>query len=735
MKSSTIFLFIFLFSGYAYHTLVAQNDIIPASLKITNPHYGSMGGFLTFNEVGQQLDSMRLLYPNLISIKDTIIKTNPYKKPKEKKPVWVVRISENPDITENEPKLLFTSLIHANEPMGMMQLIHYMWHLLENSASDPDLQFMLKTRELYFAPVLNPDGYVNNQQKYPNGGGRWRNNLQAVGLSKVPSGIDINRNLEYAFDWNRAEYPFEANEALAILRLTTKYSFTFNINFHSTSKQRYPGFLILPWNHDPTNLINDSLALKNIAAFMSDKVRYRTGKAYKYSFETVIDGQRNPPNGTIEDWMYGERNTMALTVAIASGFWPEKDKIIPLCENLLSLNYRACWSGGCNPVINDVTYKGPNNSDYINPGEDGSMTVNIENLGLASTNHNLLLTLSTADTTVTIQQPNATLPAMEPQSLHSNLSDPFMFSVGPNAHSGQLVVFNLAINIGGNIINRPVELYIGTPVTLLLDTFINLNNWTFQGNWGLIESNQPGKYCITESPNGLYHNYTTYTMINKIPLSFSNIISPFLEFSTIWNIEPAYDFASVHVSTNHGQTWINLIGKGGYFASGEPPVQSDINLFGYDGYKENWIKEKINLKNYSGKDSVFVKFELSTDGWIVEDGWLLDDIKISGYPLSSAYSKFTKKDFFLKNNSPNPFNPSTSISFTILKPAKVTLTIYNVLGQEVTRLISNKHYETGNHSIEWNGKNKHSQAVASGVYFYRLEAGGFSQTKKMLMIR
>lgn len=85
--------------------------------------------------------------------------------------------------------------------------------------------------------------------------------------------------------------------------------------------------------------------------------------------------------------------------------------------------------------------------------------------------------------------------------------------------------------------------------------------------------------------------------------------------------------------------------------------------------------------------------------------------------------------FRLNQNYPNPFNPSTTIAFDVAKESKVKLTVYNVIGQEVTTLVNDVR-PVGEYKITWNASN-----LASGVYFYRLEAGGFVMTKKMLLIK
>ena len=85
--------------------------------------------------------------------------------------------------------------------------------------------------------------------------------------------------------------------------------------------------------------------------------------------------------------------------------------------------------------------------------------------------------------------------------------------------------------------------------------------------------------------------------------------------------------------------------------------------------------------------------------------------------------------FKLKQNYPNPFNPSTIISFSLPSESNVDLKIYNILGKEVTELVK-KELTPGNYSYSWDASN-----FASGVYFYRIQAGNFIQTKKMLLIK
>ena len=85
--------------------------------------------------------------------------------------------------------------------------------------------------------------------------------------------------------------------------------------------------------------------------------------------------------------------------------------------------------------------------------------------------------------------------------------------------------------------------------------------------------------------------------------------------------------------------------------------------------------------------------------------------------------------FQLKQNFPNPFNPSTSIEYSVPYEDKIVLTIYNILGEEVVRLIDETQ-PAGNYAITWDAAN-----IASGIYFYKLQSGEISLTKKMLLLK
>jgi len=82
--------------------------------------------------------------------------------------------------------------------MGCKQLMFFMWYLLENYSTNPDVKYLVDNLELYFIPDMNPDGYAYNYLTDPGGGGMWRKNRKRLWRRNI--GVDLNRNFGYKWD-------------------------------------------------------------------------------------------------------------------------------------------------------------------------------------------------------------------------------------------------------------------------------------------------------------------------------------------------------------------------------------------------------------------------------------------------------------------------------------------------------------------------------------------------------
>jgi hypothetical protein len=90
--------------------------------------------------------------------------------------------------------------------------------------------------------------------------------------------------------------------------------------------------------------------------------------------------------------------------------------------------------------------------------------------------------------------------------------------------------------------------------------------------------------------------------------------------------------------------------------------------------------------------------------------------------------------FALHQNYPNPFNPVTSLRYDLPEDGLVNITIYDMMGRIVRSLLNSKQ-AAGYHSIKWNATNNKNEPVSAGLYLYTIQAGEFSQTKKMVLLK
>jgi len=140
------------------------------------------------------------------------------------------------------------------------------------------------------------------------------------------------------------------------------------------------------------------------------------------------------------------------------------------------------------------------------------------------------------------------------------------------------------------------------------------------------------------------------------------------------------------------------------------------------GNKQQYIRFSPNSGGHTARFAI----DMMSDEYMFWSDKLEVNVVISG--LEEIVDNIPKV-FSLKQNYPNPFNPTTTIEFSLPHTEQVTLKIYNILGEEVAALVSEK-LPAGKYKYEWDAR-----GLASGMYFYKLEAGDFVQTKKMLLIR
>ncbi len=184
----------------------------------------------------------------------------------------------------------------------------------------------------------------------------------------------------------------------------------------------------------------------------------------------------------------------------------------------------------------------------------------------------------------------------------------------------------------------------------------------------------------------------------------------------------------VELTSFSAEVWGNLVNL-------KWETATEINNFGFeierskDGCKWEKISFIEGLGNSNSPKQYSYKDERPITG---KSKYRLKQIDFDGkheYSDEIEVEVEILSKYELSQNFPNPFNPSTTIKFSLAESGMVEMEVYNTLGERVTRLI-NQEMDKGNHTIEFNAGN-----LPSGIYFYKLVSGNFSQVKRMVLIK
>ena len=689
----------------------AQMQQVYEKDAITHSIYGSMGGYMTYNEVVAKIDSMRMWYPQFISAKWSIGTTY------ENRTQWAVRITKNPDAPTGRPEVMYHALIHAREPESMETQFYYFFWLFENYNTDPIAKYILDNREIYWIPVFNVDGYVHNQTTNPNGGGMWRANKHLTSPPSLTCGpVDPNRNFGTYQFWNssnngsstdpcnggqgtyRGTLPFSEIETQNVKTFVNSRNFKTAFSAHT-----YGNYLIKPWCwQDPIGTPDD--AMYNV--FLADM---QATNGYTIGFPSQTVGYK--VRGGTDDWYYndsGHAKIFSFTPETGASFWPAQSEIIPLAQGMLFSNQYISLIAG--PYVSPTT-QGFNQPNYT-PGQAGNYKVRFRNKGVMTAN-NVRVTLTPLNANVTIPTQQYTYPSL---ASFAQDSATFNFTVSASAPNNCGIPMMLTIKLDTTTIyTNAIYLLVGSGTVTFNDNASSFANWTGTGTWGITTAqfvSSPSSF--TDSPTGNYGNNINTNMTLTTAVNVSSTPVVYLSFYHRYATEAGYDFCYVEVSSNNGTTW-NQVAS-------------------FNGNMTTWTQMTYDITGFAGASTQLkIRFRLTSDAGIVGDGWYIDDVKLTNYCGSlvgiNGNNNGMPLRYALEQNYPNPFNPVTKIKYALPKASFVKITVFDILGKEVAQLV-NGNVDAGYHFAEFDGSK-----LASGLYMYKIEADGFTDVKKMMLVK
>jgi hypothetical protein len=682
-----------------------DNQLATTNIPVPNGFsLGSMGGYCTLDELYVHLDTMAARFPNLITNRASIASYQTH----EGREVYWVKISDNPSQDEDEPEVLFTGLTHAREPIGMQQLLFFMYHLLENYETDSMIHKLLDTTEIYIVPCVNPDGYEQNRSTDPNGGGMWRKNMRDNLDGSY--GVDLNRNFGYMWGYDdtgsspfpsdltyRGPSAFSEPETQMLRDFCAAHDIKITLNYHS-----YGNWFLYPWGYI-TDTTPDNQVFYNYGETMTAENNYADGPASVMLYNT---------NGDANDWMYGDQTTKPMIYSFvpevgngSDGFWPSAARIIPLCQENVLANFLTCYYAGWYANVKDE-------SNLVVEQNNGYFTYSLKRFGLKEGATYTVSLKPVDDSFISFGEPKSYFNPGLVQAIHDSIS----YSLKEDLSQGFKVRYVIEVFDGVFTRRDTITKIYGQPSDVFADDCNTKTNWT-SDKWDVSSFYYHSPTgSITDSKTGNYSTNanTSATLVQDIDLT-GNYSAAVLSFYARWAIEKGYDYVQVKASTN-GNTWVALKGK--YTHSG-----GSNQLLGkplYDGEQDVWVYEEIDLEQYLGK-KLRLRFTLVADGGVNLDGYYFDDLKVSVFDNTTGFTE-TSEEPTIKL-MPNPASHNVMLMLAGFGSGKLKVKLYDLSGRCLADII------TSSSLLNLDVSN-----FEKGVYMVKVESLSFSPIVQKLLV-
>ncbi len=640
-----------------------------------NFYLGSYGGYFTYTELMDILDSMHAMYPGLISARAAIDTFHSI----EGRSLYWVRVSNNPSVEQAaKPQMLYTALHHAREPGSISSTIYYLWYLLEHYSTDPQIKAIIDNTELYFVPCVNPDGYLYNIGTNPTGGGMWRKNRRRNADGTY--GVDLNRN--YGEHWGydnigsspstssdtyRGTAGFSEPETQAIKWLAEQHHFKISLNYHTFGND-----LIYPWGYIGSLLTPDSSQFSAYGAYLTHFTPYRFGTGD----QTV----GYVTNGDSDDWMYGDTTRKPKIFGMTPetgrsefGFYTPLANIIPDCQNNLRTNINAAT------LLLPFAKIGTDDEQVVTK-TSGYLHYSLQRLGFPDT-ATFTVTMTSLDSWLTITGSPRSFTSL---SMLQQESDSFAYTLSAATPNGQLVRYERKLYNGFYYIKDTVQFYYGKYYRNLQPGTNDFADWT---NFGWDTCNRyyhSAPASLASNTNcGNYPNNNELQLKLNTTVDLTHAIHAYLYFYSKWGIESSYDYLVAECTPTSSGIAMPLCGR--FTKPGTLSQMHDEPI--YDGQQPAWVQEEYNLQDYIGQ-KINLQFRLVADAAANYTGFYLDDMNLISVQDSTILSvggnlgELPKLPVY-----PNPANGEVNIELNDVGGSEpLEAAIYNTLGQDVAHL-------------------------------------------------
>ncbi len=630
----------------------------------------SMGGYKTYNEVLGKMDSLHAMESSIVGERFSIGEGW------DGNGIYAVKISDNLVMDEEEPEILIDAAIHSREVITPEIALSFMEWLTEGYEVDPVATYIVNNRELWVIPIVNPDGYIHNEEIAPYGGGMWRKNRRDNGDGTM--GVDLNRNFGHM--WGLDDYgssptssdetyrgpsAFSEPETQGYRDFVDSRNFITNLSYHS-----HANLYLCPWGYTTAPTSDHDIFME-----MGAQMTKYNGYPYGPGSTTIYT-----VNGGTFDWMYadyfGHEPIFSWSPEVGNssdGFWPPEDRIEPLVEeHLWDCIYMCLAAGSCPMVeatqINDST---GNSSGYPDPGEIVEMSVRIRNKGLENAT-DIFCELTPLSGIDIVYEDMLYVGDVE-SFASSDYASSFRFSIDSSLALDDIAsVVITTTDPDGYWFQDTVIFSVGTPLVIYQDDFEEYPDGFFpDGDWrygmpvyGPSSAHSGERVWGTLLDSG-YSDGGTISILETgsydIPEEHEHVrLSIWHWYSTETDPTTFYDGGNVKISVD-GEPFVILEPEDGY----DGTLWSYNPLSGeqaFAGNSNGWKREIFDLSDYAGHTVEF-RFTFASDPAVNAPGWYIDDLMIYGFLPSEISEKISLPERVDIKAYPNPFNGAVNIDY------------------------------------------------------------------------
>lgn len=697
------------------------------------------------------------------------------------RPIWMARLSDNPDELEAEPALLFVGQVHAEEVVGI-EIVFRLMHNLLDSLHIEAPRARLENLDLYFIPTLNPEGLEvvhsgqdvtfrkNCRDNIGDGVFRFRN-----GWGWDTSGVDLNRNfglhwengdtlfqrggLDGVYNYYRGAAPFSEPEAQALRDLALERRFLYSVVYHSSRSGVNAESIIAPWywegKRPPDGDAIDEIL--NEIAFMTPTFDGEN------SYAPIHARQRN---GQTQDWFYQTAGCIQYMIEVGHQIQPDSTAVTTIVDD----NIPAAT------FLMDLAYGAASLADY------GTLTVLAQN---SQTGQPVAAEVSINGISQPLLEPrncadNGRLDWFLPEGEHSVTVSadgylPQVFDATEIASRGRTIIeVRLQPLDRMQVVFQAVDMKTdeSLPARICLENDFGRRVFTCQAGFGANLMMSAGVYRATVTMDGYL------PMISDLAFAEGRVIEFCLnpaevvfdeEFESLrdwgrggvgqnWAVVTAEGRSALTESPGgmyvpHSTAWLDLpvdfqnqpqngavlqiIHKPnfepgydyGEVVAWDEGMRAWVDLASFSQFPEDWDTTYIDLDRLSAGEMLF-RMQITADGSVEEDGWLIDRLTV----IAGKYEQSVSADeplpaAFDFNAYPNPFNDRLNVSFTLPDPRQAGLFLYNAAGQRVFET-AERWYPAGVNHLSLD-----AAGLPSGTYFLNYQDDRMTRVTSVRLVK